>query len=77
MDLKLHVMIIELVSIFIIATFAHFIKYFGFSTFKAILLATAMFLIIITLSILALIYPILFSVVILSCVLIFSIFNIK
>lgn len=75
MDLKLHVMIIELASIFMIAILAHFIKCFDFSTFKAILLATAVFLIIITLSILALMYPILFSVITLSCVLIFSIFN--
>lgn len=68
MDLKLHVMMIVLGSIFVIAVITHFLEYFDLPRFKAILIATAVFLITIALCILTLMYPILFFVMLVVCI---------
>lgn len=62
-DLKVKILMVVLGSIFVIAVIARFIKYFDlYSTGKSILIATAIFLTTIILSILTLMYPILFFV---------------
>lgn len=75
MDLKLHVMMIVLGSIFVIAVITHFLEYFDLPRFKAILIATAVFLISVTLSILTMMYPILFFIVIVLGLLLFIILD--
>lgn len=75
MDLKLHVMMIVLGSIFVIAVITHFLEYFDLPRFKAILIATAVFLISITISILSIMYPILFFVMLVACVVCFIVFE--
>lgn len=75
MDLKLHVMMIVLGSIFVIAVITHFLEYFDLPRFKAILIATAVFLISVTLSILTMMYPILFFMVIVLGLLLFIILD--
>ena len=65
MDFELKVKLLMAVfgSIFVIAVIARFIKYFDlYSTGKSILIATAIFLTTTILSILTLMYPILFFV---------------
>lgn len=75
MDLKLHVMMIVLGSIFVIAVITHFLEYFDLPRFKAIFIATAVFLISVTLSILTMMYPILFFIVIVLGLLLFIILD--
>lgn len=75
MDLKLHVMMIVLGSIFVIAVITHFLEYFDLPRFKAILIATAVFLISVTLSILTMMYPTLFFIVIVLGLLLFIILD--
>lgn len=75
MDLKLHVMMIVLGSIFVIAVITHFLEYFDLPRFKAILIATAVFLISVTLSILIMMYPTLFFIVIVLGLLLFIILD--
>lgn len=75
MDLKLHVMMIVLGSIFVIAVITHFLEYFDLPRFKAILIATAVFLITIALCILTLMYPILFFVMLVVCVVCIIVFE--
>lgn len=62
-ELKVKVLMLVLGSIFVIAVITRFIEYFDlYSRGKAILIATAIFLITIALSVLTLMYPILFFV---------------
>lgn len=71
-ELKVKLLMLVLGSIFVIAVIAHFINYFDlYSTGKSILIATAIFLITTILSILTLMYPILFFVLLVVAVLFF------
>jgi hypothetical protein len=62
-ELKVKILMTVLGSVFVIAVITRFIEYFDlYSRGKAILIATAIFLITIALSVLTLMYPILFFV---------------
>jgi hypothetical protein len=62
-ELKVKILMTVLGSVFVIAVITRFIEYFDlYSRGKAILIATAIFLITVALSVLTLMYPILFFV---------------
>lgn len=62
-ELKIKLLMLVLGSVIVIAVLTRFIEYFDlYSTGKSILIATAIFLTTITLSILTLMYPIVFFV---------------
>ena len=65
-ELKVKLLMLVLGSVFVIAVIARFIQYFDlYSTGKSILIATAIFLITTAISVLTLMYPILFFVLLL------------
>ncbi len=71
-ELKVKLLMTILGSVFVIAVITRFIEYFDlYSRGKAILIATAVFLITVTLSILTLMYPILFFVLLVVAVFFF------
>lgn len=71
-ELKVKLLMTVLGSVFVIAVLTRFIEYFDlYSRGKAILIATAIFLITVTLSVLTLMYPILFIVLLVVAVFIF------
>lgn len=71
-ELKVKLLMTVLGSVFVIAVITRFIKYFDlYSTGKSILIATAIFLTTIILSILTLMYPILFFVMLVVAVFLF------
>lgn len=71
-ELKVKILMAVLGSVFVIAVIARFIQYFDlYSTGKSILIATAIFLITVALSVLTLMYPILFFVLLVVAVFFF------
>ena len=71
-ELKVKLLMTVLGSVFVIAVLTRFIEYFDlYSRGKAILIATAIYLITITLSVLTLMYPILFIVLLVVAVIFF------
>ena len=71
-ELKVKLLMTVLGSVFVIAVITRFIEYFDlYSRGKAILIATAIYLITITLSVLTLMYPILFVVLLAVAVIFF------
>lgn len=71
-ELKVKLLMTVLGSVFVIAVITRFVEYFDlYSRGKAILIATAIYLITITLSVLTLMYPILFIVLLVVGVIFF------
>lgn len=71
-ELKVKLLMVVFGSVFVIAVITRFIEYFDlYSRGKAILIATAIFLITIALSVLTLMYPILFFVLLVAAVIFF------
>lgn len=71
-EMKVKLLMTVLGSVFVIAVITRFIEYFDlYSRGKAILIATAIFLITTTLSILTLMYPTLFFVLLFVAVIFF------